>query len=204
MMLLYKIIQYSFGWIAKFRIRSVTGMERLPRTGAAILAFNHVSWFDPLSFAGAVLPRFRRQMHFVAITNNWWWLGAMPINRDHPGDVLAGARRLLEQGKVVAIYPEGFRNASSVLPHGKTGAARLALWSGAPVIPIGLRSLPGTKLGEIVRNMKLTRHTTIHIGPPLAFPKTAPESMTHDLLESTTAAIMHAIANESGKTYPYD
>lgn len=202
-MLGYSITQTIVAPLAKLRIRELTGVKCLPQTGPAIIAINHASWFDPLTFGGAIYPTFRRTMHFVAITNNWWWLGALPIDHAHPGDILRSAKLGLEQGRVMAIFPEGYRNSHPDMPRGKTGVARLALWTGAPVIPVGIRCLPGSSLREMAKNFRLTRHTSIHIGTPLLFPKMDEETITNEVLRRTTADIMRAIAQLAGKTYSY-
>lgn len=124
------------------------GLERIPRTGSAIVVGNHLSYFDPLAHAYFVV-RVGRRPRFLAKAE----LFRNPVL----GTVLRGVRQIpvrrgtgdqrpleeataaLERGEVVVIYPEGTSTAGGAdfTPgRGKTGAVRLALATGAPVIPV--------------------------------------------------------------------
>ncbi|MFZ4585462.1 MAG: lysophospholipid acyltransferase family protein [Acidimicrobiia bacterium] len=128
-----------------FRIR-VEGREHLPERGAVIVAANHRSFLDSI-FIPLVI---RRRVTFVAKAeyfddpkSAWFFraVGQIPIRREggsaSEGALLA-ALDVLQTGGVFAIYPEGTRSRDGYLHRGHTGLARLALRSGAPIVPCGL------------------------------------------------------------------
>ncbi len=151
MSLAYKALASVVGPTSKvlFPCKS-EGLENVPRKGPAILASNHESAIDPVVLVAAA----KRTVHFLGkkeffgnpvtsllFTN---FLGPhFPVNRFEPGSnakALADAAAALRRGLVVGIYPEGTRGGEggSVVGRGNTGVARLALQTGAPVIPVGL------------------------------------------------------------------
>lgn len=130
---------------------AVSGLENLPSTGGAILAGNHLSVADEL-FLGAVVPR---HIAFWAKAEYWTgsgvrgWLtrsivgglGAIRVERAGGRAALAafdGAIPVLQSGDLVAIYPEGTRSPDGRLYRGRTGAARLAISAGVPIVPVGI------------------------------------------------------------------
>jgi glycerol-3-phosphate dehydrogenase (NAD(P)+) len=155
-----------------FRLSRI-GREHIPAEGPVILASNHRSFLDP--FVIAVMAR--RPIYFVAkkelfVNRPIAWLlgalGAFPIDR-HGGDqaAMATARAILERGDGVLIFPEGTRIRPGALGRAKRGVGRLALETGAPVVPIAVH---GT---EAVRNRWRIRPHKVRIraGAPLTFPK---------------------------------
>jgi len=130
-----------------FRTRHAA-VERVPERGAAILAANHVSALDGLFLGWIVGTRRRRPTRFLSGVEFFrrpvigFWLrafGQIPIHRG------AGDRRALEEaaatvrsGALAGIFPEGRVNPGEELQRGRSGAARIALAAGAPVIPVGL------------------------------------------------------------------
>ncbi|MEV6070900.1 lysophospholipid acyltransferase family protein [Nocardia sp. NPDC052001] len=150
-----------FYWLLKFVLvgpfislinrPKVEGVENIPPDGAAILAGNHLSFTDWL-FTPLASPRRitylakaeyfttpglkgRLQKFFFSGT------GQYPIDRsgaDAAESALNTARKLLDEGRLVGLYPEGTRSPDGRLYKGKTGVARLALETGVPVIPVAL------------------------------------------------------------------
>src|SRR3954469_5395131 len=124
-----------------FRVR-VEGLEHVPDDGPAILASNHVSFCDSI-FLPLVL---KRRITFVAKAEYfedpktaWFFraVGQIPINRGGGSAsqrALDSAREVLEGGGLFGIYPEGTRSPDGRLYKGKTGVARLAVKTGAPVL----------------------------------------------------------------------
>src|SRR3954463_11482178 len=124
----------------------VQGLENVPATGGAILCPNHTSVLDSF-FVPALLPRRVTYVGKAEYMDSWKTkhifpaLGMIPIDREG-GDAgeraLATAQRVLEKGELFGIYPEGTRSRDGRLYRGHTGPARLALRTGAPIIPIGI------------------------------------------------------------------
>jgi 1-acyl-sn-glycerol-3-phosphate acyltransferase len=125
----------------------VRGLEHLPDVGPAILCPNHISVIDSF-FVPAMLPRRITYVGKAEYLDDWKTrrlfpaLGMIPIDRsggDAAEAALDLAAEVLERGELFGIYPEGTRSRDGLLHKGRTGAARLALRTGAPIIPVGIR-----------------------------------------------------------------
>ncbi|WP_122817171.1 lysophospholipid acyltransferase family protein [Nocardioides pantholopis] len=194
-----------------FRPR-LEGAENVPAEGPAILASNHLSYADWL-FMPLRLPR---RVTFVAKAEYFTgkgvkgWLqrgffggsGQVPIDRTSGSaaeGALSAAKRILDEGHLFGIYPEGTRSHDGRLYRGKTGVARLALESGAPVIPVAVIGTdvvapPGKKFGRFHQPL-------VKFGKPLDFSRY--EGMENDryILRSITDEIMYEIMRLSGQEY---
>ena len=134
---------------ASLRIR-VTGADRLPASGPAIVAGNHLSALDGILLAlivardGARMTRFLVAAEFFRQRVFGWALRTfrqIPLRRgEADADALDVAIRTARRGAIVGIFPEGLVNGSpgDGLQRGRTGVARIALASGSPVIPVGI------------------------------------------------------------------
>ncbi|MFB3739421.1 MAG: lysophospholipid acyltransferase family protein [Candidatus Velamenicoccus archaeovorus] len=131
-----------------FRLRYV-GTERIPRTGPAIVAGNHVSALDGIAVALATGERAHRMTRFLAAAEFFakpqfgWALRSfrqIPLHRGRGDEgALDEAIRTLRSGALAGIFPEGRVNPHpEELQRGRSGLARLALPTGAPVIPVGI------------------------------------------------------------------
>jgi 1-acyl-sn-glycerol-3-phosphate acyltransferase len=191
-----------------FRPRA-EGMENVPATGAAILASNHLSaadWiFMPLSlkrrvtflakaeyFTGKGVKGFLQRVFFAGS-------GQVPIDRTNASaaeDAIQTGLRILREGKLLGIYPEGTRSPDRRLFRGKTGVARMTLETGAPVIPVAMiyssRPLPfGRKMPRV----------RVRFGKPLDFSRYAGLSGDRFVERSITDEIMYEIMTLSGQEY---
>ena len=157
---------------AYFRLTRI-GMEHVPQSGPVIFAANHRSFLDPFVIATMT----RRPIYFVAkkelfVNRPIAWLlgalGAFPIDR-HGGDqaAMATARAILERGDGVLIFPEGTRIRPGALGRAKRGVGRLALETGAPVVPIAVHGTEAVRNGWRIRPHKVR----IRAGAPLTFPQ---------------------------------
>ena len=131
-----------------FRVR-MTGLEHVPARGATVLAFNHVSALDGPALAIAFAARNRRPVRFLVAAEFFrrWFHGwvlrtfeQIPIRRgEGDGAALDAALDALRDGSVIAIAPEGAVNADPEhLQRIRSGIARLALPTGAPIVPVGM------------------------------------------------------------------
>ncbi len=194
-----------------FRPR-VEGEEHLPEDGPAILACNHLSYSDWL-FMPLTIPR---RVTFVAKAEYFntpgikGWLqkkffsgaGQVPIDRSGASaaeGALSSAKRILDEGELFGIFPEGTRSHDGKLYRGKTGVARLALETRVPVIPVAVVGTdvvapPGKKYGSYTRPV-------VRFGKPLDFSRY--EGLENDryILRSITDEIMYEIMRLSGQEY---
>src|SRR3954454_6129400 len=156
-----------------FRLDRI-GREHIPASGPAILASNHRSFLDP--FVIAVMAR--RPIYFVAKKElflfhpvvSWLLssLGAFPIDRGASDqDSMATARAILARGDIVLMFPEGTRIRPGALGRPKRGVGRLALETGAPVVPVAVIGTESVRRGWRIR----PHQVRIRIGTPLTFPK---------------------------------
>ena len=128
------------GW---FRVR-ITGAEHIPAAGPAIIAPNHKNFLDPF-FLGLATRRHVRYMAKAELLQGplgWLFLrlGAFPVHRGQSDEeALETARRILDDGGLVAMFPEGTRvEQADALGSPRHGAGRLALETGAPIIPTAI------------------------------------------------------------------
>jgi 1-acyl-sn-glycerol-3-phosphate acyltransferase len=188
------------------------GNEHVPEEGPAIIASNHLSFADWLFMPLAL----DRRITFVAKSDYFTragvkgWAqkrffagtGQVPIDRSGgraSGGALRAGLKVLQRGELFGIYPEGTRSHDGRLYKGRTGVARLALLSGAPVIPsaiIGTDIIapPGKVLTKIVS-------PTVKFGRPLDFSRYSGMSEDRFILRSITDEVMYAIMELSGQEY---
>jgi len=131
-----------------YRYRA-TGLEHVPPDGGFVLAAGHVSNFDPWPLALALAPQ--RQVRFMAKAELFWpplsWvietMGGFKVHRGEPDrEAIATARRLAREGNVIGMFPEGTRRTKGALKRREaavhTGAARIALAAGVPLVPAAI------------------------------------------------------------------
>jgi 1-acyl-sn-glycerol-3-phosphate acyltransferase len=152
----------------------VEGVEHLPVDGPAIVAANHLSFFDSVLLMFS-LPRQVCMLGKAEYTDRWLtrWLfcgaGMIPVRRENPGDTahaLDQVRAVLEGGNAVGVFPEGTRSRDGKLHKGHSGAAHLALVTGAPLVPVGLEGTDGI-LPSGKRIVRPFRTATVRIGRPI-------------------------------------
>ncbi len=179
------------------------GGEHLPRTGGALLAINHVSFADPI-FDVAFTISYGRMPRFLAKAELWSVPvvrsvlgkgGHIPVYRTsaRAGDAYRGAIAAVQRGEIVAFYPEATYTAD---PDGwpmkaKNGIGRIALVTGAPVIPVanwGTQDVlpPGTGVPRLFPR----RRVTVVAGPPVDLSAWLGGPRTRTALDGVTAKIM--------------
>ncbi|WP_345771216.1 lysophospholipid acyltransferase family protein [Geodermatophilus normandii] len=210
-MLFYWFLKYvAIGPVAKlvFRPRA-EGREHVPAGGAAILASNHISaadWiFMPMSLRRRV-TFLAKQEYFTGtglkgVLQRAFFTGAgqVPIDRSSATaaeDAIRMGIRMLEQGRVLGIYPEGTRSPDGRLYRGKVGVARMALETGVPVVPVAMTYTPR----RMPFGKKLVR-VRVCFGEPLDFSRYEGLAGDRFVERSVTDEIMYEIMTLSGQEY---
>ena len=154
-------VSFQLFFLVYFRM-SRLGRAYIPKRGPAILAANHRSFFDPFIIACMA----RRPMYYVAKRElfeihpviSWLLtaLGAFPVDRaSGDRDTIETAKELLARGELVLIFPEGTRTRPGPLASPKRGVGRLALETGAPVVPVAVIGTEAIRRGWRVRPHKV-------------------------------------------------
>ncbi|WP_046316482.1 lysophospholipid acyltransferase family protein [Mycobacterium sp. UM_Kg1] len=190
----------------------VEGLENIPDGGAAILASNHLAVMDSFFLPLVVRRRitFLAKAEYFTGTGVKGWLtrsfytavGQVPIDRndaDAAQAALNTARRILDQGKLLGIYPEGTRSPDGRLYKGKTGLARLALHTGVPVIPVAMVGTdvvnpPGTSMLRFGR-------VPVRFGKPMDFSRFDGMADNRFIERAVTDEVMYELMRLSGQEY---
>lgn len=196
-------------WLGRFLIRvlgpvvrlimrlKVVGVENFPPSSTPlILCSNHISNWDPVLL---MVAKPHRHIYFMAKSElfanrvfAWFFgkqLGAFPVHRG-AGDTAAldTAARLVEEGKIMGIFPEGTRSKTGKLLRPKSGVALIAAKTGAAVLP--------TALVTRGQHMRLFQRTTIVYGKPLSAEELHLTDAEHPDIRYATRRIMEAIAKQ--------
>lgn len=190
----------------------VTGVAGIPHEGPVILAANHISFsdefFTPLSarrqvfyFAKAeyfTTPGLRGRMMAAFFRG----MGQVPVERADPraaASVIDIGVDVLRDGRALGIFPEGTRSPDGRLYKFRTGVARLALRSGAPVVPVGL---VGTRDVQPPGDRRWHRaQVAVHYGAPMHFGDRADEERSSRVLREITDTVRTAVQQLSGQEY---
>jgi 1-acyl-sn-glycerol-3-phosphate acyltransferase len=200
-------------WLKLIFRPQVQGLDYVPAEGPAIIASNHISFSDsifmPLMikrrkvtfvakseyFTGKGIKGFLTKMFFVGV-------GCIPVDRSGGRAAQAAidtGLRVLREGHLFGIYPEGTRSPDGRLHRGKTGVARLALESGAPVIPVAMLNLDEIQPpGKLLPKIKRVR---IRFGKPLEFSRYAGMAGDRFVERAVTDEIMYELMTLSGREY---
>lgn len=187
----------------------VTGLRHVPTTGPVIIASNHLSFSDSI-FMPLVVPRkvtflakseyftspglkgFIKKLTFIA-------LGQVPIDRSggkRSEAALLTGLRVLNEGNCIGIYPEGTRSPDGRLYKGRTGIARMAIESGAAVVPVAMFNTAEIQpTGQVVPKV---RRVEMIFAEPMYF---TGDSTDPAVLRDATNKIMDVIAAMSGQIY---
>jgi 1-acyl-sn-glycerol-3-phosphate acyltransferase len=190
----------------------VEGAHHVPATGAAIIASNHLSEVDSLVLPMVTLRPISflaKAEYFTAPGLKGWasrsfftGFGAVPVERGNGRAALAAldtAEQILGRGDLFGIYPEGTRSPDGRLHRGRVGVSRLALRTGAPVIPVGL---VGTDVVQPVgQKMPGLGRVTVRFGAPLDFSKYRGLERNKTVQRAVVDEIMGAILDLSRQEY---
>lgn len=176
-----------FRWLFSLQ---VVGAENLPKTGGAIIASNHISLWDP-PLLGTALPR---PIHFMAKQELFenpvlaWvikQLNAFPVQRGSADRVaIRKALALLEQQKIVGIFPEGTRSKTGELGMPEPGMALIAAKAGVPIVPTAIFGTNQFQGGFPLPNFSVV------VGAPI-YPE--PGKNDRESLDRLSQAVMRSI-----------
>ena len=211
--MLYWFFVKTLGPIARRRFNpTAEGLEHIPHEGGSIIAANHLAVIDD-----ALLPMTcPRMIHFMGKAEyfegkgikgrfkKWWFtsVGVFPVDRSGGSKSLGAlehAREIIEDGELFGIHIEGTRSPDGRLYKGHTGAARLALETGCPIVPtaiIGSRDLQ--KPGQVIPGKGSSK---VIYGEPIAVEKTPADRVTHERLRELTDEVTRRIEAMSGQEY---
>jgi 1-acyl-sn-glycerol-3-phosphate acyltransferase len=193
--------------LAPLSRRDWRGQERLPATGGLIVVANHISNADPLALAQFLAyagrwPRFlaKSSLFRVPVLGRLLRAAAqIPVERsgDHAADALVAARAAVEAGQAVVVYPEGTITFDPDLwpMRGRTGAARLALATGCPVVPVGQWGAEEFLHGRTVGVPRFWVRPTLRmlVGPPVPLDDLRGRAVDAAVLAEATERIMAAL-----------
>lgn len=162
-------------------------MENIPSKGPFIICANHTSWFDP-PLVGCMLPT-KNKVYFMAkeeLFNILFFgqvikrMGAFPVKRDEADrKAIAHALKVLEEGNILALFPEGTRSKNGNIGEPFLGPAMIALKSKKPVLPVAIK-WPS----------RVFKPVKVSIAPPVHFEE---QKVKKHVLEKTGGTIMEEI-----------
>jgi 1-acyl-sn-glycerol-3-phosphate acyltransferase len=209
--MVYRIVKLALAALFRVIYRpTVEGVENIPRSGALILASNHLSFVDSMVIP-MVVPRrvafLAKSDYFTgtgvkgALSRLWFnGFGMIPIDRDDHRSAQTSldlALSVLGRGEAFGIYPEGTRSRDGRLYRGRTGVAWLALQAGAPVVPV---ALTGTeKLQPVGSRLPRRAKVLVQFGAPIDFRGRFDDMPAGRARRVATDEVMDAIRAMSGQ-----
>ena len=178
------------------------GEENVPREGCAILAINHVGYLDFALVGTAALPanRYVRFMAKKEIFNNklagplMRGMHHICVDRSNGSASFVAALRALRGGEIIGIFPEGTISVSFEIKELKSGAVRLAMGAGVPVIPTVIWGSQRIWTKKVKRNLlRKNVPITVAFGAPLYFDKQTDVEAGEKLLRETMIAALHKV-----------
>jgi 1-acyl-sn-glycerol-3-phosphate acyltransferase len=193
-----------FGQVVS-RMRLEGAVDEIPKDGPVILAANHASNLDAVVIGSWLIPRLGRRIHWLGKKELFAWPiigwtaangGVHPVDRDG-ADVEAFrlAKRILDEGNVLFVFPEGTRSTDGALQEARDGVAVLAQRTGAPIVPVGISGSNGVW----PKGQKLPHpggHVTINVGTPFRIADEIPPGTDRRAAKGlATTLIMERIAD---------
>ena len=184
---------------AMTRVRIEGALDAVPREGPMIVAANHASNLDPVVIGSWLIPRFGRRFQWLGKKELFDWPvigwiarngGVHPVDRSTADvDAYRMAKRILDEGHALFVFPEGTRSRDGVLQHARDGVAVLALRTGAPIVPVGIAGSSDVW----PRDQKLPRpggHVTVRVGPPFRLADELPPGTDRRAAKSLATEIL--------------
>jgi 1-acyl-sn-glycerol-3-phosphate acyltransferase len=186
----------------------VEGLDNVPADGPAIIAPNHISFLDSVMLIG-VLPRRITYVGKAEYMDSWKTkylfpaVGMIPLDRSGGRKSMVAldqAVDVLDRGELFGIFPEGTRSRDGLLHRGRTGVARLALRSGAPVIPVGIRGTDQIQPPD-ARFPRPFRPCEVRFGAPIDTRHYLERIDSLPVFRELTDEVLYEISQLSGQTY---
>ncbi|WP_241778642.1 lysophospholipid acyltransferase family protein [Streptomyces sp. NBC_00370] len=209
----FALIKATLGTLVRLMFRTrVEGAENIPGSGPVILAGNHLTFIDSM-----ILPLVcDRQVFFIGkdeyVTGKgvkgrlmaWFFtgVGMIPVDRDGGRGGVAAlmtGQRVLEEGRIFGIYPEGTRSPDGRLYRGRTGIARLTLMTGAPVVPFAM--IGTDKLQPSGKGLPRAGKVTVRFGKPMEFSRYDGMERDRYVLRAVTDSVMTEVMRLGGQEY---
>jgi len=178
------------------------GVQHIPRDGGAILSINHVGYLDFALTGTAALPtgRYVRFMAKKEVFDNklagplMRGMHHICVDRSSGSASFVAALRALRAGEIVGIFPEGTISVSFEIKELKSGAVRLAMAAGVPVIPTIVWGSQRIWTKKVKRNLRREKFpVTVAFGEPLYFDKQSDVQVSESLLRDTMIAMLHDV-----------
>lgn len=210
---LYRTLELTVAPVLRLAYRpEITGLEHVPRHGSVILAGNHISFSDEIFTPLAA----RRQVTYLAkaeyfdapglrgkaMAAFFNGLGHVPVDRESTRAAAASIEicvDVLAQGRAFGIFPEGTRSPDGQLYKFRTGVSRVALRTGAPVVPVGII---GTREVNPAGSKRWHRApVAVHFGAPMYFGHRAEQERSSRALREVAETVRAAVQALSGQSY---
>jgi 1-acyl-sn-glycerol-3-phosphate acyltransferase len=185
--------------------REIKGLENFPRTGPALIVFNHLGDADVVWLAAAFPIHLATEgIGKVELYDHWFvgplfrTYGVIWVHRGQPDRrAIRAALEALQQGRILILAPEGRQSLTGELEEGTQGAAFLAVKSGAPIVPV---AITGTENEPIYRNLKQWKRSrvTLSVGKPFFIREQADRQM---MMRDGTRQIMESLASLLPESY---
>ena len=214
--MVYAITKHTLGPIYRLWLRRINGLENLPKDGQFIIALNHASYYETILPYITILPKLNKQMHALVNSRYWKFLPAriiinwgkcIPVYVGKDSDpkkneiALKKAKKFLEMGHLIQIFPEGTRSNDGKLKKSHSGVARLAIMAKVPVVPVGIvgsdKVMPKGKIFPRFKRCEM------NIGKPMHFNKYYNKKLNNKDFDKITRSIMKEIAKLIGQEYNY-
>jgi len=208
----YPVLQAIFFPMMWFFIKRTVGLENLPKKGPYIIACKHISSLDGFFLATVIIPYVNKKVRFIASVKRWgyiWetlvakkWAGVIQFFIEDRRKCLTDARTYLENGEIIGLFPEGYLSEYERNSKGKTGAARLALWTRVPIVPVGFNCGITVKnhvpvlyqFWKAVRNgLKNPHSLEMNFGKPFECTEFYDQEITEEVLHRATDKIINEI-----------
>lgn len=186
----------------------ISGLDRLPESGPAILCPNHVSFLDS-AFLMLVVQRNISFVGKAEYMDSWKtkilfpMMGMIPIDRsggEKSQAALDAAEAVLTRGELFGMFPEGTRSRDGCLYKGRTGAARLATKIGCPIFPVGIVGTDDIQPPD-AKVPKLFRSCAITIGRPVRPERYTTSTDPHMAWRSMIDEVMFEVQSMTGQVY---